>query len=144
MTRPFHIHVHASSSQEPLNSVIKRVGDQDLPVLVSFFPREPFLSSFEETADRLRQLPRLFFEPDGSFAWNRADSPAGQSVAECLEGVLYDRDSRVQYCQLKGHCSRDMLARFLAALKGQTPATIVQLAEEGVFVEEREFLRWIE
>jgi hypothetical protein len=144
VTRVFHIHVHATRPQNELIRVLSSVGDRELPVLVDFSADGPFLSSFEDTADRLVQLPSLYFEPDGSFVWNRSDTNAEQPVKEHLEGVLYDRNGRVQYCELKGDCSLDALTQFLAALKGETAATVIQLVSEGVFVEEQVFLGWFD
>ena len=140
MSRSFHVHVHAPPRAARPVPTMTRVGDRDLPVLLDFSPQESFVSSFEETADRLQRLTGFFFEPDGSFAWNRT-----AAAPEHLEGVLYDRDGHVRYCELKGECSSETLRQFLAALTGTSigddpAATVVQLAAEGLYIEERVFL----
>lgn len=162
MNRTFHVHVHASSTNATLETHIHRLGEVELPVLHGFVPKEQFASTFEETAARLEALPGLFFEPDGSFAWNRQQrvgvppaSPVGvppalpaevplalpvKSAAEHLEGMLYDRYDRVQYCEVKGDCSRDTIENFLTQVKGDEASTVIQLAREGLFLQEQMFL----
>jgi len=50
-------------------------------------------------ADSLAQLPRLYFEPDGSLVWSGQDWQ--------IDGMLYDRDGVVQYADLKGYAPHD-------------------------------------
>lgn len=59
----------------------------------------PLVSHFDQVADCLAQLPRLYFEPDGSLVW------AGQDWQ--IDGMLYDRDGVLQYADLKGHAPHD-------------------------------------
>jgi recombinational DNA repair protein RecR len=135
----FHVHIHASHSNASLQSRVKAIGDLELPVLVGFSPTTQFSSTFEETAERLQDLPGLFLEPDGSFAWNQRQAHDREQL-EHLEGTLYDRNERVEYCEVKGECSQRTMCRFLASLKGATEVTVIQFAHEGVFVEEQVFL----
>jgi hypothetical protein len=145
MMRTFHVHIHASPTHASstvasqaavarLPTQAYRLDDVDLPVLVGFLANEPFSSTFEDTADRLQSLPGLFFEPDGSFAWNR-----GRELGH-VEGMLFDRNDRVQYCEVKGTCPLGTFEQLLEQLKGATSDTVIQLAHEGVFVEEKTFL----
>ncbi|MEM7558436.1 MAG: hypothetical protein AAF394_04880 [Planctomycetota bacterium] len=76
------------------------------PALPSEQPATPngFASGFEETVQQLEQLPRLYFEGDGSFFWTNPDE------GWKLWGMLYDRmqrddsgsHSRLQYAELQG------------------------------------------
>lgn len=59
----------------------------------------PLTSRFDEIAESLTQLPRLYFEPDGSLVWVGPDWQ--------IDGMLYDRDGVLQYADLKGHASHD-------------------------------------
>ena len=59
----------------------------------------PLASHFDDVADSLAQLPRLYFEPDGSLVWSGQDWQ--------IDGMLYDRDGVVQYADLKGHAPHD-------------------------------------
>jgi hypothetical protein len=56
----------------------------------------PLTARFDDVADRLTQLPRLQFEPDGSLLLS------GQGWQ--LGGMLYDRAGIVQYVDLQGSC----------------------------------------
>ena len=57
--------------------------------------------SFEELASILGCLPGMVFEMDGSFVWvNRSHSPANQ-----MDGMVYDRNDKLEYVEIKGACS---------------------------------------
>ncbi len=60
--------------------------------------RGPIETSFEEAEARLTRLPKLYFEPDGSFVWAR------QQGSEQVFGMLYDAGGKLRYCDLRGHC----------------------------------------
>ncbi len=57
---------------------------------------EPLPLSFEQAQSRLEALPRLHFEPDGSFVW------AGANYQ--VFGMLYDAAGLLQYVELRGEC----------------------------------------
>ncbi|MFK8113461.1 MAG: hypothetical protein AB8B91_14750 [Rubripirellula sp.] len=58
----------------------------------------PIPTSFEATEARLKKLPLLHFEPDGSFVWIR------ESGKQQIYGMLYDAAGELRYCDLQGHC----------------------------------------
>ena len=62
----------------------------------------PFPATFEAAAAALARLDRMFFEPDGAFVWVAEGEPRWQ-----VDGVLYDRDGRLLYVELKGRCPED-------------------------------------
>ena len=99
--------------------------------------RVPCACSFEEAADALSHLPRMYCEPDGSFVWV---SPYGQSGWQ-VDGNLYDRDGRLLFVDLKGSCPAESFDELLRALGWPTTPLLFQLVREAVFVEEPEFRR---
>src|SRR5687767_6803554 len=95
----FHVCLHARPREAPLGVTLEIEGRSIATLAVSPASLgEPFGASFEDAASRLSGLPRMFFEPDGSFVWVSTD-PAWQ-----VEGYLFDRDRRLQYVELKGSC----------------------------------------
>jgi len=72
--------------------------------------RGPIGGRFEQAQQRMEQLPGLFFELDGSFAWMR------QPGSDEIYGILYDAAGEIQYCDLHGNCSRDTLTQLCAAI----------------------------
>ena len=58
----------------------------------------PIETSFEEAQSRLSSLPRLYFEPDGSFVW------ALDEGRQQVFGMLYDAAGKIQYVELQGRC----------------------------------------
>ncbi|OYV81528.1 MAG: hypothetical protein B7Z73_17985 [Planctomycetia bacterium 21-64-5] len=99
-------------------------------------PRPMFARTFEQVAEALSELPRMFVEPDGSFVWVAAAGPAWQ-----IDGVLYDGAGRLWYMELKGCCPQQEFDRLLSVLGWpETPLT-VQLVREAEMMEEPEFRR---
>jgi hypothetical protein len=86
----FHIHLHGPGSAEAVSVSLD--------------------ASFEQAEDRLRELPQLYFEPDGSFVWS---SPTHQ-----IFGMLYDAAGRLQYAELRGHCNLSQWRQVLGAIAG--------------------------
>ncbi len=97
-------------------------------------PGTPFVVTFEDVSAALATFERLYIEPDGSFVWTSTGEPAWQ-----LDGVLYDRDGRLQHIDLKGTCPAAALDRLLSTLGW--PATRVQfeLVREGETLDEAAF-----
>ncbi len=77
---------------------------------------EGLLSSFEDAASRLQQLPQLYFELDGSFVW----SP---DRAQQIDGMLYDAQGRLQYVDLQGQCSFESWDAVIGAINDSRTAT---------------------
>jgi hypothetical protein len=99
----------------------------------------PLPVAFEEAEGALRRLPRLFFEPDGSFGWFSApDEPRWD-----LGGMLYDRGDRVMYAELTGACPAAEFRQILESLGARRELLVVQLIEQAVFLDAEEFLRLV-
>lgn len=94
----------------------------------------PLDCSFEEAERRLNALPRMFFEPDGSFVW-RGESP---QVFQ-WDGELYDAGGRVQHVELRGR-GGEALRQLLEAL-GDVRDLRVQHVADGRVLPAGEFLR---
>jgi hypothetical protein len=95
----------------------------------------PMPVSFEQAADRLQELPRMFFEPDGSFVW--VGDEQGQRWQ--VDGQLTDRDGRLLFVELKGDCPANQFDQLLAAFGWPATPLIFQLTRHAVFVDEADF-----
>lgn len=74
--------------------------------------QSPLETNFEDAAARLMELPKLHFEPDGSFVW------ALDSGRQQVFGMLYDAADQIQYCELRGHCELTTWRELCFAIKG--------------------------
>ena len=64
-------------------------------------PNQRLPQSFEGLVDALSDLPGMCFEMDGSFVWvDQKTSPHGQ-----MDAMVYDRDGKLEYVEVKGPCS---------------------------------------
>lgn len=99
--------------------------------------QQPFAVSFEQAVDTLGTLPRMFIEPDGSFVWV-GDTPKPWQV----DGVLYDRDDKLLYVEVKGSCPAQQFDQLLSALGWPATPLLFQLTQAAVFVDDAEFRRW--
>jgi len=95
----------------------------------------PFEVTFEAVSAAIEKFPGLFTEPDGAFVWR---SPPGAEDWK-LDGVLYDRNDRMLYVELKGTCSGAVLERFLTTLGWPAQQVVIQMAREGLLLEFAEF-----
>jgi hypothetical protein len=92
--------------------------------------------SFDEAAERLAGLPRLFIEPDGSFVWTgvTTDGEPWQ-----VDGNLTDQGDVLAYLELKGCCPSERLDDLLSALGWPEAKLAFQLTRRGMVVGESEF-----
>ncbi len=97
-----------------------------------------FERSFEETGEALAQLPRMFFEPDGSFVWVTEEHHDRRQV----DGVLLDRDGRLMYVDVVGRCAPGELDSLLTAVGWPATGVMFQLRREAIFLDEPEFRRY--
>ncbi|HUE75159.1 MAG TPA: hypothetical protein VMP01_30100 [Pirellulaceae bacterium] len=92
--------------------------------------------TFDEAAERLSQLPRMFLEPDGSFVWVAPSEPAWQ-----IDGVLYDRGPKLAYVELRGSCEAGALNELLSALGWPHTPLVFELVNEAILLSEEDFRR---
>jgi hypothetical protein len=112
-----------------------RIAIHGRPKGVSAGSQTPLPVTFEEAQGALERLPRLFFEPDGSFGWFSAP---GEPRWE-LGGMLYDRGDRVMYAEITGTCSAADFLRVLDALGQNREPLVVQLLEQALFLDAETF-----
>jgi hypothetical protein len=91
--------------------------------------------SFDEAAQSLALLPRLFIEPDGSFVWTGGHPAQPWQV----DGNLIDRGDSLAYVELKGHCPEEQLNELLAALGWPASPLAFQLPRRGITLGEADF-----
>jgi hypothetical protein len=135
----FHVSVHARPADAAASSATTLVDGKEAQTL-AVSPEmlaTPFAVSFEEAGVALSKLPRLFFEPDGSFVWVSA---RGESTWQ-VDGNLFDRAGRLQFVDLKGRCPAREFDELLRALGWPETPVIFQLVRAAVFVDEVEFRR---
>ncbi|HEY4311516.1 MAG TPA: hypothetical protein VGN12_18860 [Pirellulales bacterium] len=132
----FHITLHARPVEAKPAASIEIAGRTIVTLAV---PQEAlstcFRVTFEEASAALAQLPRLFIEPDGSFVWVSSSA----NNAWQLDGVLYDRDERLLFVDVKGSCPPEAFDQFLTALSWPETDVMMQLTREAVFVDEPTF-----
>lgn len=138
--RMFHVSIHHRPDDVVANGTIALAGETFATLKVAADRRDlAFASSFERAAAALGALPRLFIEPDGSFVWV---SSAAATADWQLDGVLYDRDGKLLFVDLKGCSTAADFDQLLAALGSPPERVMFQLAREAVFIDELEFRRF--
>jgi hypothetical protein len=83
--------------------------------------------SFESIAEILISIPGMFFEMDGSFVWvDHGVKPTSQ-----MDGMVYDRQDKLAYIEIKGACSsKQWLTLCLAACGLATQTSRDQISNE--------------
>jgi hypothetical protein len=97
----------------------------------------PFACTFEEAANGLVKLERMYCEPDGSFVWVSAQADESWQV----DGNLYDRNERLLFVDVKGKCPASEFDRLLRCLGWPESPVMFQLVREAVLLAEADFRR---
>lgn len=116
ISRSFHVNIH----RQPLD------GPAGGPTM--------FSRTFEQVADALARLPRMFIEPDGSFVWVAAHEPIWQ-----VDGVLYDGATGLWYIEVKGSCPQSQFDELLRTLGWPDTPVVFQLVEQAIQLNDDEF-----
>jgi hypothetical protein len=136
----FHITIHGQPPGLTRGESIEFDGRKVSPLAT---PREamshPMAVSFEQAADRLGDLPRLFFEPDGSFVWV---SSAEDATRWQVDGNLTDLAGKLLFIDLKGTCPREDFDQLLFTFGWPDAPLMFQLVRQAVFLDEGEFRRF--
>lgn len=119
----FHVFIHALPAGIDAEA---EVGPVDLAASLEI--------TWDAAAAILERLPRLFFEPDGSFVW-REETPTAWQV----DGQLFERNDRLMVVELKGCCPAEALNALLGACGWPAQPLIFQLVREAKFLSERLF-----
>ena len=105
----------------------------------------PMSVSFEKVAGILSRFPNLHFEPDGAFTWGSIDRRSKDERLWQLDGMIYDRENRIEYVELKGNCDRATWEAFTQVLSGvEYRPLVVQWIDQGLWISEPDFRRCIE
>jgi hypothetical protein len=118
---------------QPANCSANAAGDLQLP---ADWASAPWGRTFDAAIEAIGQLPQLYTEPDGSFAWS---SLPGEERWQ-LFGCLYDRGPELAYIDLFGSCDRSSLKTFFDCVRGPG-SLMVQDRIRGVFISEHEFIK---
>ncbi|WP_147274289.1 hypothetical protein [Bremerella cremea] len=97
-------------------------------------------ASFEAAQSYLNKLPRMYFEPDGSFVWV---GETGDVAPWQVDGVAYDRNGRLHSVEMRGQCPERNFDTLLSGFGWPGTDLIFQLADEALFVDEGEFRRFV-
>jgi hypothetical protein len=138
---PFHIAIHARPEHVLPGPAWELDGQRyDTLAITANSLDRPLPVSYDQAAERLHRLPRMFLEPDGSFVWVSED---GQQPWQ-VDGNLFDRRERLLYVELKGTCSREAFDRLLKAFGWPETQLVFQLIRPAVFLDETPFRRCVE
>ena len=136
----FHVSVHALTEPARRSGTLHANGHKFHTLAVSQDSLDArFAVSFEQTAETLSALPRMFLEPDGSFVWV---SPADERNAWQVDGHLYDRSGRLLYVDLKGRCPPAQFDQILQTLGWPHTPVVFQIVQAAVYLDEQEFRHW--
>ncbi|MCA9230169.1 MAG: hypothetical protein KDA57_05935 [Planctomycetales bacterium] len=95
----------------------------------------PFQITWEQAADSLQALPRMIFEPDGSWVWSggvRADRWQ-------VDGHLFDFDGRLHRVELHGSCPEESFDQLLACFDWPQAEFTFEMVREGITLKESQF-----
>jgi hypothetical protein len=133
----FHIALYAHPGREPTGDTIELRGVRVRALAIRTADCPGWALSFEEAVAAFQRLPRMFIEMDGSFVW-RPNDAAGEQI----DGVLFDRQGRVQYAEVRGTCSQGSWEQLLGACGWPSQLLVAELIREGVVVNEPDFRPW--
>ncbi len=95
----------------------------------------PFACTWEDAAEALQRLPRMIFEPDGSWILSGGVGRERWQV----DGHLFDFEGRLHRVELHGNCPPEALDDMLRCFGWPETSVEFELVREGVRVSEAEF-----
>jgi hypothetical protein len=98
---------------------------------------EPFTCTWEEVATALGTLPRMIFEPDGSWIWSGG---VGRDRWQ-VDGHLFDFAGRLHRVELHGECPPEAFDQLLRCIGWPDTTLLFEQVREGVRLDEAEFRR---
>ena len=99
-----------------------------------------FACTWEDAATLLQQLPRMIFEPDGSFILSGdADGRRWQ-----VDGHLFDFAGRLHRMELHGDCPRDAYDALLRCVGWPAQLLMFEMVREGATLHEAAFRAHVE
>lgn len=119
-------------------------------------PQEAFFAcTWEDAAARLERLPRMIFEPDGSFVYSGNLERAGPSKRAGpapppppantarwqVDGHLFDFAGRLYRLELHGDCPASAFDELLRTVGWPQQSVQFELVQEGTTIDEAAFRR---
>ena len=95
----------------------------------------PFHCTWEEVADRLQALPRMIFEPDGSWIWSGGVGATRWQV----DGHLFDFENRLHRVELHGDAPESAFDELLGCFGWPEQEIAFEQVLEGDKLNEAEF-----
>lgn len=144
MNDDFHVSVHARPAELSHGGAWRWRGVelQTLAVDPRRLATHAFDQSFEDTLAQLASFERMVCEPDGSFVWASSMGASSAGAADWqLDGCLFDRQGKLLFVDLKGHCPAAPFDALLRALGWPRTPVMFQLIREAIFLDEAEFRR---
>jgi hypothetical protein len=99
--------------------------------------RNSFTASWDEAAHALGQMPRMIFEPDGSFILSGDD----RGVRWQVDGHLFDFDDRLYRVELRGQCPVPTFEDLLRCVGWPAQQVEFEMVREGTTLSEAAFRR---
>jgi len=96
--------------------------------------------TWEEAAAELGRLPRMIFEPDGSFVVSGDDADGRRWQ---VDGHLFDFAGRLHRVELDGECPAAEFDRLLRCVGWPGQPLVFEMVREGEQINEEEFRRRI-
>ena len=94
-----------------------------------------FACTWEDAATALEAMPRMIFEPDGSFVV----SGGVRETRWQVDGHLFDFAGKLHRLELHGECPAESFDALLRAVGWPNQAIRFELVREGTTVNESEF-----
>ena len=95
----------------------------------------PFTLSWEDAAAKLETLPRMIFEPDGS--WILSGESDGEQWH--VNGHLFDFSGTLHRVEMRGWCPMDQFDRLLACFGWPATTIMFETVREGLRLTEPDF-----
>jgi len=95
----------------------------------------PFAITWQQAAESLEALPRMIFEPDGSWVW----SGGARADRWQVDGHLFDFDDRLHRVELRGQCPVKEFDQLLSCFGWPQAELTFEQVQEGRTLDEKEF-----
>ncbi len=98
---------------------------------------QPFTCTWEEAAEAMQRLPRMMFEPDGSWIFSDGIGKGRWQI----DGHLFDFDDCLYRVELHGQCPPAAFDQILVCFGWPKTEILFEQVLQGTQVDETEFRR---
>lgn len=95
----------------------------------------PFQCTWEQAAAALEALPRMIFEPDGSWIWSGGSGAKRWQI----DGHLFDFAGVLHRVELHGRCPAEAFDKLLECFGWPAVELSIEMVREGTQLSERAF-----